>query len=349
MARTLTLDGRRGRRHPRPRTRDLPARVLRRAARRRGRRRRDGAAAEHDRGRPSPALSRASRRLPAGRAGRHRRRSRAARVLPLAPGSSGAAVAVRSRPRVAVVLLRHRLGDGRRARRPALVDAEGGPVSIRGRISCVTSSLVNPKPVTRNDDDQDQYPHAPSSLHRQAGRRRSRRRHGRRAARPAHVEARGAEEAPLQRRREAPQLRQHLPERRGHPLPRSGGDRGEAGRHAQHHPVGRRRCRHGRGAAGVAQLRRDQALQPSPDPSGSGDGRAEEAEGRARALHRRRRPGLARGDVSGRGRRRHDRHRRLRRRRLQQPAAPDSARHARRGAPEAAVGVRPPAGAQPAT
>ena len=63
-----------------------------------------------------------------------------------------------------------------------------------------------------------------------------------------HVEVRGAEEASLQRRRQAAQLRQHLRERRGHPVPAEGSDAGEAGRHAQHHPVGRRRQRRRRDA-----------------------------------------------------------------------------------------------------
>ena len=76
----------------------------------------------------------------------------------------------------------------------------------------------------------------------------------------------------------------------------------------------------------------DQALQPPPDHAGGRHGRAAQAEGGQRALHRRRRPGLAGGDVSRRGRRRPHRHRRLRRRRLQQPAAAAAARDARTSA-----------------
>ena len=58
-------------------------------------------------------------------------------------------------------------------------------------------------------------------------------------------------------------------------------------------------------------------------------------EGREGAVHRRRRAGVARCDVSGRGGCRHDRHRRLRRGRPQQPPAAAAARHAGRGPPEA--------------
>ena len=87
-----------------------------------------------------------------------------------------------------------------------------------------------------------------------------------------------------------------------------------------------------------AHQRRDQALQPAPDHAGGRHRRSAEAEGGEGAVHRRGRPRIAGGDVSRRGRRRHARHRRLRRRRLQQPAAADSARHARRRAVEAGVG-----------
>ena len=75
-------------------------------------------AAEHDRRRPAAAVSGAAGRLPRRREARARSGARAARVLSLASGSSGAAVAVRPRSRVAVVLLRDRVGDG--GRRPAV-------------------------------------------------------------------------------------------------------------------------------------------------------------------------------------------------------------------------------------
>ena len=94
--------------------------------------------------------------------------------------------------------------------------------------------------------------------------------------------------------------------------------------------------------------RRDQALQPPPDHAGGRHGRSAQAEGRQRALHRRRRAGLAGGDVSRRRRHRPHRHRRLRRRRLQQPAAAAAARDARRRTFEERVGEGPPQRPQPA-
>ena len=48
-----------------------------------------------------------------------------------------------------------------------------------------------------------------------------------------------------QRRRQAAQLRQRLRQRRRHPLSAEGSDAAQAGRHGEHHPVGRRRRRHG--------------------------------------------------------------------------------------------------------
>ena len=56
-------------------------------------------------------------------------------------------------------------------------------------------------------------------------------------------EVRRAEAAPVQRTGQAAQLRQRLRERRRHPVSREGADAGQAGRHGQHHPVGRRRRR----------------------------------------------------------------------------------------------------------
>ena len=129
-----------------------------------------------------------------------------------------------------------------------------------------------------------------------------------------------------------------------------------AGRHDQHHPVGRRRRRHDAATSRTqataiapgADQRRSQALQPAPDHAGGRRRRAAQAEGGQRAVHRRGRPRLAGGDVSRRRRRRHDRHRRLRRRRLQQPAAADHSRHAGRRPLEARVGEGSAARAQPA-
>ena len=90
-----------------------------------------------------------------------------------------------------------------------------------------------------------------------------------------------------------------------------------AGRHDQHHSVGRRRraddadagracrrCRRTRELA-AAHQRRDQALQPASDHAGGRRRRAAQAEGRQRAVHRRGRARIAGGDVSRRGRRRH--------------------------------------------
>ena len=99
-----------------------------------------------------------------------------------------------------------------------------------------------------------------------------------------------------------------------------------AGRHHQHHSVGRgRRRRRLRSTAdwssrptvvaswlkttardaSAAHQRRDQALQPASDHAGGRRRRAAAAEGRQRPVHRRRRPRLAGGDVSRRRRRRH--------------------------------------------
>ena len=113
------------------------------------------------------------------------------------------------------------------------------------------------------------------------------------------TQARRSEGAPLQRAGQAAQLRQHLRQRRGHPLSAEGADAGEAGRHAQHHPVGRRRRADATGDASAdaadADQRRDQALQPAPDHAGGRRRRAAEAEGRraccasARAASARRR------------------------------------------------------------
>ena len=55
-------------------------------------------------------------------------------------------------------------------------------------------------------------------------------------------------QAPLHRRRQAPELRQHLRERRRHPPSRAGKDRAQGRRHRQHRPVGRRRRRRRRAA-----------------------------------------------------------------------------------------------------
>ncbi len=51
-------------------------------------------------------------------------------LLPLASRPSGPAIAIRPRPRLAVVLLRHRLCNGRRARRLALLDAQRRSISV---------------------------------------------------------------------------------------------------------------------------------------------------------------------------------------------------------------------------
>ena len=117
MATASLRSARRRRRDSRARARDLSARMLRRAARARRRRcTRRVRAAEHDRGRAAAALPGAAGRLPRGREARAASRARAARLLPFASRSPGAAVAVRPRPRVAVLLVHHRLGPG--GRRP---------------------------------------------------------------------------------------------------------------------------------------------------------------------------------------------------------------------------------------
>ena len=148
----------------------------------------------------------------------------------------------------------------------------------------------------------------------------------------------GLQAASLCRRRPPAQLRQRLRGRRGHPLPAEGADAGRRWADGEHHPVGGGRGGGGGAGATGARARRDQALQPSPHPVGSGHGGAAEAEGRQGAVHRRRRAGVARGHVSGRGRRGHDWHRRFRLGRPEQPAAPDPARHRRRGPVEARLG-----------
>ena len=96
------------------------------------------------------------------------------------------------------------------------------------------------------------------------------------------------------------------------------------------------------GAVDRAEQRRDSALQPAPHPARGRHGRAAPHQGRARALRRRRRPRIAGRALSRRGRHRHARHRRFRQRRREQPATPDSARHAGRRPLEAAVRSRPP-------
>ena len=86
-----------------------------------------------------------------------------------------------------------------------------------------------------------------------------------------------------------------------------------------------------------AQHRRGAPLQPPPDHPRRGDGRAEAAEERQGARHRRRRPGLARPALPGRGRRRHARDRGVRRGRRVQPPAPDHPRHVRHRPPQGRV------------
>ena len=115
------------------------------------------------------------------------------------------------------------------------------------------------------------------------------------------------EEAPVQRRRQAAELRQRLRQRRGHPLPAEGADAGEGRRHGEHHPVGGRRQRPWRRARRCRRSRRDEIKRYSRHlilPEVGMDGQRK-LKARQRALHRRRRARLARRAVPGRGRRRH--------------------------------------------
>ena len=149
--------------------------------------------------------------------------------------SPRAAVAVRPRSRVAVLLVRHRLGDGRRHRRAHVVAPARRPLARSTRNLSIVRQMTRPaRPIARPaspetvDHVQSRaHPHTAPPVHRQAGRRRGRRRDRRRAARRPHASVRRAEEAPLHRRGPAPELRQHLRQRRGHPLPAEGADAGQ--------------------------------------------------------------------------------------------------------------------------
>ncbi len=165
---------------------------------------------------------------------------------------------------------------------------------------------------------------------------------------PVDDDVSGAEEAPLQRAGQAPALRQHLRQRRGHPLPPEGADGARRVGHDQHHPVGGRwqpvgDCRAARPRPGGGG-----PVQPSPDPARGRHGGAEEAEGRECAVCGRRRSRLARPALPRCRRHRPHRHRRLRRGGPEQPAAAGGARHAGRGAPKARFGTRRGQGDQPA-
>ena len=124
---------RRARRDSRARPRDVPERMLRRAHRRRRRRDRSVRAAEHDRRRAAPAISRSAVGLPERGRPRHGGGTRAARVLSLASRSSGPAVAVRPRSRVAVFFLRDRLGARGRAARAQVVAPARRSIDVRRR------------------------------------------------------------------------------------------------------------------------------------------------------------------------------------------------------------------------
>ena len=157
----------------------------------------------------------------------------AAGVLSLASRSSGAAFAIRPRSRVAIFLVRDRFhsagpareDDGVAAGRRSLAVPRSATYRSRA-LQTMANKILIPTPLT--------------PVHRKAGCRRGRRRDGWRAARRSDDEVRGAEAAPVQRAGQAAQLRQRLSERRRHPLPGEGEDAGEAGRHDQHHSVGRR-------------------------------------------------------------------------------------------------------------
>ena len=186
------------------------------------------------------------------------RRPRAARVLSLAPGSSGAAVAVRPRSRVAVVLLRHRFGasmeNPARSRRGGCARIDRSSIRRR-RGSCVIVQRI------QRHASQNPHSHAASALHRQARRRRARRRDDRRAARQSDDQVRRAEAASLQRARQAAELRQRLRQRRRHPLSAEGSDAAQGRGYGQHHSVGRR--------AGPARSRRRRRCRSCP-PTRSG-------------------------------------------------------------------------------
>ena len=122
---------------------------------------------------------------------RRRSRARVARLLSFAPRPSGAPVAVRPRPRVAVVCLRHRVGARRRGRRDDLVAAARRSVGLRRRAdrdrrgAGLRDKRLYRTPNTeyQTEHDQSADSHAAPALHRQAGRGRDRGRDGRRAAR----------------------------------------------------------------------------------------------------------------------------------------------------------------------
>ena len=170
------------------------------------------------------------------------------------------------------------------------------------------------------------------------------RRDGRRAARRSDDEARRPQGASLQRAGQAAQLRQRLPERRRHPLPAERADAGQAGRHGQHHPVGRGRRRTTRstrrtaiGPQTLPELTNDEIKRYSRHlimPEVGVDGQRKLKAGSVLCIGAGGLGSPAAMYLAAAGVGTH-RHRRLRRRRLQQPAAADHPRHAGRRPVEA--------------
>ena len=113
-------------------------------------------AAEHDRRRPAPAVPGAAVGLPVAEQRARGARRRAARVLSLASGSSGAAVAVRSRSRVADVRVRDRVRRDGRAEDMTVVAAARkiAPAFDEGELHMATKILI-PTPLRPFTDKQD--------------------------------------------------------------------------------------------------------------------------------------------------------------------------------------------------
>src|SRR5690606_22929524 len=128
--RRSTADG-----DPSPRRPDLPRRVLRRAARpETGRGDRSLPARQHVPRRAAAPVHGRARRVPPRRGAGGRNGAAAGRLLSLAPGSPGRAVAVRPRPRLAEPELPDRVGAPGSGEGGAVVAAQGRPLGLRRRV-----------------------------------------------------------------------------------------------------------------------------------------------------------------------------------------------------------------------
>ena len=264
------------------------------------------------------------RRSPGGRAGDRR-------ILSLASGSSGPAVGVRHRARLALVQLsdrarrprqrrrRGQLGAGRRAAAHASRVTRSAQ---RGVTMSVTVTIPTPLRSFTGGRDAVELPGATV---------------GRGDRRPA-LRARRSQAAPGAGRRPAPQLREPLPERHRHSAPRVGVHAGPPGRRADHRAQHRGRQPGGGDRAAQALPQRGAPLLAAPAAPRSRGRGAAEAQGGTGADHRRRRAGLAALALPRRGGRGHDRHRGFRRRGPHQPPAADRARHLHARPAQAGVG-----------